>query len=119
MRTAGRLRIIVSMAANAPDRAAVLEDIRALSAAPAPPLEQVERALADGYACALGIEGRRLRLQRQLEERARTLDESAAARRVTEVAGLAGQVALADVELEELRAALASLAAMARDLRAA
>lgn len=119
MSTAGPARIIDWMAANAPDRAAVLEDIRLLTAAPAPLLEQVESALTDGYACALGIEARRLRLQRTLEERALRLDESSAAQRVGEVAGLARGVAQADDDLAELRTALAGLAAVARRLRAA
>src|SRR3954447_20557044 len=109
-------RIIDGMADTGLDRGAVLEDIRALSTAPAPLLDQVERTLADGYACALGIEAERLRLQRELEGRAAAL----AGRRgseVDEVAGLARGIARADEELAELRAALVELARMARRLR--
>jgi hypothetical protein len=105
------------MAANAPDRAGVLEDIRTLSAASAPLLDQVERTLADGYACALGIEAERLRLQGRLEERAGALGESSGAQGIGEVAGLAQEVARADVQLAELRDALAGLAGIARTLR--
>ena len=54
------------MAENVLDRDAVLQDIRVLTTAPSPQLDRVERTLADGYACALGIEAERLRLQREL-----------------------------------------------------
>jgi hypothetical protein len=104
------------MAENALDRTAVLEDIRDLTAAPSPRLENVERTLADGYACALGIEAERLRLQRELEGRAASLTGRPSAQ-VQEVAGLAQGIARADAELAELRAALVELAKMARRLR--
>jgi hypothetical protein len=115
----GAHRIIVGMAANAPDRADLLEDIRTLTATPSPLRDQVERTLADGYACALAIEAQRLRLQVRLEQRAGALGEGSGAQRVGEVAGLAQDVARADVELAELREALAGLAEIARRLRAA
>jgi hypothetical protein len=115
----GPIQIIIGMAANAPDHYAVLEDIRMLTATPAPLLEQVERTLADGYACALAIESERLRLRRQLEETAVTLGEDSGSQHISAVAGLAQGVARTDSELSELRGALAGLAAMARRLRAA
>jgi hypothetical protein len=111
--------IIAEMAANAPDRVAVLEDIRTLSAAPAPLLETVERTLADGYACALAMDAHRLRLQRKLEESAAVLGETPGSERVVEVADLAQGIARSDRALAELRAALAELAAKAQRLRAA
>src|SRR5581483_5202382 len=83
------------MVDNTLDRVAVLEDIRTLAATSAPRLEQVERTLADGYACALGIEATRLRMQRELEGRAAVLSD-AAQPRVEEVAGLARGIARAD-----------------------
>jgi hypothetical protein len=98
------------------DRVALLADIRVLTVAPAPPLEQVERTLADGYACALGIEAQRIRLQRALEGQAAGLSARAGPK-VTEVAGLAQGIARADEELTELRAALVELAKTARRLR--
>jgi hypothetical protein len=97
------------------DRVAVLDDIRTLTASSAPLLDQVERTLADGYACALGIEATRLRLQRELEDRAAGL--SGGTGPVDEVAGLAQGIARADEELAELRAALVDLARTARRLR--
>ena len=107
------------MAANAPDHAAVLEDIRTLTATPAPLLEQVERTLADGYACAFAIETEQLRLRARLEDRAAALGDNPGSERIGEIARLAQGVARADGELAELRAALVGLAAMARNLRAA
>jgi hypothetical protein len=103
------------MAEDALDRGAVLDDIRLLTAAPAPPLEQVERTLADGYACALGIEALRIRLQRELEWRAAGLSRRGS--KVDEVVGLANGITRADEELVELRAALVELAQTARRLR--
>jgi hypothetical protein len=104
------------MAESALDRVGVLEDIRELTETSAPRLEQVERTLADGYACALGIEATRIRMQRELEGRAAGLSNGAR-RRVDEVAGLAQGIAQADEELAELRAALVDLAKVARGLR--
>jgi hypothetical protein len=107
-----------TVAHEALNRVAVLDDIRTLTRAQAPLLEQVERTLADGYACALGIEAQRIRLQRELEGRAAGL-ASPARRKVDEIAGLAQGIARADVELAELRTALIELARTARRLRAA
>jgi hypothetical protein len=115
----GSTLIIVEMAANAPDRGAVLDDIRVLTAAPTPLLAQVERTLADGYACALQIEAESRRLRQRLEERAASLAESPASEHVVEVAGLAKGIARSDGELAELRTALLELRETARRLRAA
>lgn len=106
------------MAENSLDRAAVLEDIRSLTTATTPRLDHVERTLADGYACALGIEATRLRMQRELEGSAAGLARAASGR-VEEVAGLAQGIARADEELAELRGALVELAKTARRLRKA
>lgn len=103
------------MAENPLDRTGVLHDIRELTEASSPRLDAVERTLADGYACALGIEAERLRLQRELEGRAATLTVRRA--KVDQVAGLARGIARADEELAELRAALVELAETAHRLR--
>jgi hypothetical protein len=118
MSPAGSVRIIGEMPAKEPKHAAVLQDIRSLSATPAPRLDRVERTLTDGYACALEIEAERLRLQRQLEQRAVALGRRSGPP-VEEVAGLARGVVRACEELAELRAALERLAAVAQRLRAA
>ena len=106
------------MAVN-PDRETVLDDIRALTVAPRPQLEQVERTLTDGYAHALKLEAQRLRLQRQLERRAVDLPDAPGADRVAEISGLARGVAEADGELAELRQALALLKETMQRIRAA
>jgi hypothetical protein len=114
-----RIQIIIEMAAHAPDHAAVLEDIRTLTATPAPLIGQVERTLADGYACAMGLEAERLRLRLRLEERAAALGDNPGSERIGEIAGLGQRLARTESELVELRAALLELAAKARRLRAA
>jgi hypothetical protein len=119
MSTRAAAWIIVEMAANAHDRGAVLDDIRVLTAAPAPLLDQVERTLADGYACALQIEAERWRLRQRLEERAASLGESPGSEHAVEVAGLAQGIARTEGELAELRAALLELRDVARRIRAA
>ena len=119
MSTPGAGLIIIEMVANAPDRGAVLDDIRVLTAAPAPLLAQVERTLADGYACALQIEAEGRRLRQRLEERAASLGESPGSEHVGEVAWLAEGIVRTDGELAQMRAALLELRAMARRLRAA
>src|SRR3954471_10389278 len=98
--------IIDRMAVN-PDRATVLADIRSLTSAPDPGLEEVERTLTDGYAHALQLEAERLRLQRRLEQRAGALVDTPPSEQVAEITGLARGVAQTDGELLELRAALA------------
>ena len=103
------------MAENPLDRTGVLHDIRELTEASSPRLDAVERTLADGYTCALGIEAERLRLQRELEGRAAALTVRRA--KVDQVAGLARGIARADEELAELRAALVELAKTAQRLR--
>jgi hypothetical protein len=111
-----RPRIIGCMAAKAPNRATVLADIRTLAATPTPLLDEVERTLTDGYACALEIETERLRLQRRLQDSAAALTKRSSSA-VEEVSGLAQCVARADGELSELRDALAGLASVAQRLR--
>ncbi|SRR5712691_3635948 len=115
----GPILIIGEMAPDPPSYAAVLEDIRALTATPAPLLDQVERTLADGYACALAIESEQLRLRVRLEECAVTLGDSPGSERIGEIAGLGRGLARTESELVELRGALVELTAKARRLRAA
>ena len=100
------------------DSAAVLDDVLRLQDAPAPPIEDAERVLTDGYACVLRAEGERLRLRSRLEQRARSLGR-AGADEIVEIAALAQGIARADGEIEQLRAALGELAARVRRLRIA
>jgi len=98
---------------------AVLDDVRRLHDASSPQLEDVERALTDGYAHVLQTEGERLRLREQLEERAAAIGSSPDQGEIGEITTLAQGIARADSEIEELRAALDDLAARARTLRVA
>jgi hypothetical protein len=119
MSAPGWKQIILGMAAKAPDRVAVLQDVRMMMETPAPLLAQVERTLADGYACALAIESERLTLRVRLEERAAALGDNPGSERILEVADLGQGLARTETELTELRAALVELADTARRLRAA
>jgi hypothetical protein len=107
------------MVRQAPDHAAVLDNVRQLRDASSPPIGEVERALTDGYACVLLSEGERLRMRRLLEERARSLGPASGQDEVVELAALAQGIARAGREIDELRAALDELAATARRLRVA
>jgi citrate lyase beta subunit len=107
------------MARQAPDCAAMLDNVRRFHGDSESRLEDVERVLTDGYACVLLAEGERLRLRGRLEERAMTLGTMPAAAEVVEIANLATGIARADSEIEELRAALGDLAARVRRLRVA
>src|SRR5581483_5563605 len=118
MATAGSGRIIGSMARQAPNCAAVLDNVRLLHDTPSPPLDDVERVLTDGYACVLHTEGERLRLRGELEQRAGRLGASSGQGDVDEITALAQGIARADTEIEELRAALGRLAARVRGDRA-
>lgn len=106
------------MVGKGSDSAAVLDDVRRLRDAPSPPIEDAERVLTDGYAWVLRAEGERLRLRSSLEQRARSL-EQAGRDEVVEIAALAQGIARADGEIEQLRAALAELAARLSRLRIA
>ena len=115
----GPMLIIVGDGPGPAQLRAVLDDIRALAATPAPLLDQVERTLADGYACALAIESEQLRLRVRLEECAAALGDNPGSERIGEIAGLGRSLARTESELVELRGALVELTAKARRLRAA
>jgi hypothetical protein len=74
-----------------------------------PPRADIEDTLTSGYAYALDLERRRLRIERSL----RALVRADARPDRTEVAELAGRLAAADDELEGVRALLADLRAQA------
>jgi hypothetical protein len=97
------------------DRASLIEDIRALLAAKPgrAGLERVEETLTAGYAHAMALEAEQWRLERRLRDAARGGAEAAELTRVADV--LAG----VERDLGHLRALLASLRDLARELRAA
>ena len=95
---------------------AVLTEIRSLLDVPAgsdaPTRDEVEHTLTSGYAYALALEGKRLRIERRLRARLRSTDgvEKPA---VDEVAELSDRLDAADEELAGVRALLSSLRAQA------
>jgi hypothetical protein len=107
------------MVGQGSDSAAVLDKVRRLRDAPAPPIEDAERVLTEGYAYVLRAEGERLRLRSTLEQRATTLEPTSGGDDVVEVAALAQRIAHTDGEIEQLRAALGELAARLSRLRIA
>jgi hypothetical protein len=112
-------RIIGLMVGETFDCAALLDDVRRLHDCPSPLLEDVERLLTDGYACVLRTEGERLRLRDRLQERAALLGPAPDPGDAVEITALAEGIAQADSEIQELRAALAALAARVPRLRVA
>jgi hypothetical protein len=87
----------------------VLTEIRSLLDMPAgakrPSRARVEHTLTSGYAYALSLEGKRLRIERSL----RALLRSEAGADPHELAELSGRLEQADEELAGVRALLASL----------
>jgi hypothetical protein len=95
---------------------AVLTEIRSLLDVPAgaepPSLDEVEHTLTSGYAYALALEGKRLRIERHLRALLRSADSNKSA--ADELAELTARLASADQELAGVRALLSSLRAQAR-----
>jgi hypothetical protein len=107
------------MARQAPDCAAILDNVRRVNESPETPIEDAERLLTDGYACVMRAEGKRLRLRGRLEKRVTTLGAEPGADEVGEITELALGIARVDGEIEQLRTALDRLAARVRRLRVA
>ena len=85
------------------------DDIRALlDGPPAPSLESLEDVLTTGYAHALGLEGQRLRIERNLREVVREPGPPSRDRN-RRIAGLTSELADANRDLERFRALLATL----------
>jgi hypothetical protein len=88
----------------------LIDRIRSLlddqAADPGGALTDVEHMLTDGYALALGLEGERLRIERQISELARTVEEPSEAE---ELRRLAARLVVTETDLSELRTALADL----------
>jgi hypothetical protein len=85
------------------------DDIRALlDGPPAASLDSIEETLTTGYAHALGLEGRRLRIERRLRELLRQPGPRSRDRTVR-IADLSSELEAADRDLERLRSLLATL----------
>jgi hypothetical protein len=95
---------------------AVLTEIRSLLDVPAgsaaPTRDEVEHTLTSGYAYALALEAKRLRIERRLRARLRSAG-GADKPGVDEVAALTDRLDAADQELAGVRALLSSLRAQA------
>jgi hypothetical protein len=72
------------------------------------PREEIERALTDGYAHALGIEAERMRLERELGATAVAL-EAADGPQATRISEIARRIVAANEDLSGLRAKLSAL----------
>ena len=110
----GRTSIIESQPME-PAAFPMVQQIEDLLNAPAPTLAHVEDTLTEGYATALALEAERIRLQRRLDEVAR----SATGEQADELRSLGSRLTSADGELERLRTVLSSLYDRARLMRAA
>lgn len=102
------------------DHSTLLEEIETLLASDpaAAALPAIEDTLTAGYARAMALEAERWRLQRQLGEMARQVEDDVEAHAL-ELARLARCVTEADGNLGRLRALLGSLRDRARELRTA
>jgi hypothetical protein len=112
-----RLRIIRRVAGGDLDCGAVLGDVRLLCDTPAASLVDVDRVLTDGYACVMRFEHERRRLRGRLQERAVKVSVTGSPEQAVEIKALAQGIARADSQIEELQAALRTLAAKASSLR--
>lgn len=92
----------------------MVQQIEDLLSDASPTLACVEDILTEGYANALALEARRLRLERRLGEVAR----DATPEHADEIRSLGSQLDDADGELERLRSLLGTLHDRARELRA-
>ena len=95
----------------------MLGSVLRLCDTPTATLVDVERVLTDGYACVLHTEDERRRLRGRLQEQAVTVSAKGSADEAVELRRLAQAIARAESEIEELRAALRTLAAKASMLR--
>jgi hypothetical protein len=117
MERIGAPRIIGEVAGGDLDCGAVLGNVRRLCDTSTASLVDVERVLADGYACVLQTEDERRRLRVRLQQRAVTVSSAGSSAEAVEIRALALGIAGADSQIEELRTALHALAAKASMLR--
>jgi ABC-type phosphate transport system auxiliary subunit len=101
---------------------ALLEQIDELLATPSSPEERgvlahIERTLTDGYAHALSLEAKRLRLERRMSELAGELHEGNQELKAQELTQLSRQLAQNGVELDRLRGTLSQLRERATAVR--
>jgi hypothetical protein len=98
------------------DRLLVLDRVRSLLATSsrdprAPDVEEMEHTLTDGYAAALALEGKCLRISRRMAELSQNRTEAG------EIRDLAGRLKETEGELTELRGLLDVLRRRAEEAR--
>jgi ABC-type phosphate transport system auxiliary subunit len=101
---------------------ALLEQIDELLATPSSSeepdvLAHIERTLTDGYAHALSLEAKRLRLERRMSQLAGELHEGNRELKAQELGRLSRQLAENSVELDRLRGTLSQLRERATAVR--
>ena len=80
-------------------------------------LAHIERTLTDGYAHALSLEAKRLRLERRMSELAGELHEGNQELKATELGQLSRQLTQNGAELDQLRGTLSQLRERATAVR--
>jgi septation ring formation regulator EzrA len=100
---------------------ALLEQIDELLAATSPEepdvLAHIERTLTDGYAHALSLEAKRLRIERRMSELAGELHEGNQELKAKELGQLSRQLMQNGAELDQLRGTLSQLRERATAVR--
>ncbi len=95
----------------------LLDRIAALGGAPTHDLDELERTLTDGYACALSLEAERWRLERRAAALGRAIETGDTAAKARELGEIARRLEANRAELAELRGHLAGLRRRVDDLR--
>ncbi len=95
----------------------LLDRISAVLGAPAHDLDQIERTLTDGYACALSLEAERWRLERRVAALSQGIEHGDIATNARELAGVARLLEHNSDDIRELRGLLSELRRHADDVR--
>jgi hypothetical protein len=97
----------------------VLDRISALLGASTRDLDQIERTLTDGYACALTLEAERWRLEKRVLALSQGIETGDTAGKARELADVARRFESNGGDLTKLRALLSELRRHADDVRVA
>jgi hypothetical protein len=95
----------------------LVEQIRAMMAAPSRDLDEIERTLTDGYAQALSLEAERSRLERRMAEVTQGIERGDTEENARELAALSRRRELSLGDLSALRNLLGELRRHADDVR--
>jgi hypothetical protein len=95
----------------------LLDRISTLLGASTRDLDQIERTLTDGYACALSLEAERWRLERRVTGLSQGIEDGDLADNVRELAAVAKRLERNGRDLTKLRGLLSELRSYADDVR--